>query len=104
MKYLFLTVFALVGASISAFAGTSNGEVTIVYARAGDVVFFSAGSHPNKPACSNAADEWAFSLSTPAGKAMFATLLAAQAQGLGIAPSALKAQHQRKDENKQDHP
>jgi hypothetical protein len=68
-----------------AIAGSSVGVVTRIYAHSGDVILFSAGSHQGKPACSTAADEWAFSLSTQSGKAMYALLLTAYAQGKQVA-------------------
>jgi hypothetical protein len=56
--------------------------VTRVFAHVGDVAMFAAGPHNNPPACSlNNGDEWAITLATATGRAMFATLLAAQAQG-----------------------
>jgi hypothetical protein len=68
-----------------AIAGSSVGVVTRIYAHSGDVILFSAGSHQGKPACSTAADEWAFSLTTQSGKAMYALLLTAYAEGKQVA-------------------
>ena len=65
-------------------AGSSSGLVTLVMAHVGDVIIFSAGPHQNKPACSTAGEDWAFSLSTQTGKAMYALILSAQAQGKQI--------------------
>jgi hypothetical protein len=60
-------------------AGNSNGPVTKIYAHANDIVIFAAGTHNEQPACSG--NEWALSLTTPTGKAMYALLLLAYAQG-----------------------
>jgi hypothetical protein len=78
---LCLTFAALAG---SANAGSSTGTVTQIMVVTGDVVTFSAGVHQGKPACSTAADDWALSLTTASGKAMYALLLSAQSQGKPI--------------------
>ena len=65
-------------------AGSSAGPVTTVYAYSGDVAMFAAGTHQGKPACSTAAEDWAFTLTTPTGKAMLALLISAQAQGKAV--------------------
>lgn len=44
-----------------------------------DFMFSTTGPRTNKPACSIAGDEWGFNAGTPAGKAMMAALIAAQA-------------------------
>jgi hypothetical protein len=65
----------------SANAGSSSGIVAVIYAHEGDVVMFVACSHQGRPACSTIGNDWAISLATPTGKAMYAMLLSAQAQG-----------------------
>ncbi|MBI3560770.1 MAG: hypothetical protein HY080_03545 [Gammaproteobacteria bacterium] len=62
-------------------ASGSTGTVDAMTAHTGDAILFSAGTHTGKPTCSTAGEEWAITLSTSAGKAMYALLLSAQAQG-----------------------
>lgn len=62
-------------------AGSSQGPVTLLQAHEGDVAMFSAGAHSGAPACSSAGEEWAFSLTSHYGRAMYALLISAQAQG-----------------------
>jgi hypothetical protein len=50
----------------------------------GDFVFFTAGPHSSKPSCSIAGDDWAFSLSTVTGIAMYKLILYAQSKGKQI--------------------
>lgn len=76
--------FTLATLADSASAGSSTGTVAQILVVTGDVVTFSAGSHQGKSACSTTADDWAFSLTTASGKAMYALLLSAQAQGKSI--------------------
>lgn len=68
----------------SANAGSSSGPVTHIYAHVGDVVMFAAGYNQSKPACSTVGDEWALSLATQTGRAMYALILSAHAQGKSI--------------------
>lgn len=77
-KTAMLTLLALAG---SANAGSSSGPIDTLMALRANLIVFSAGNHQNKPACSTIANDWAFSLATPGGKAMYALLLSAQAQG-----------------------
>lgn len=59
----------------------SVGNVTRLTPHAGDVVIFDiAGPRLDSPACSTMGTEWAISLSTPTGRAMYAMLLLAHAQ------------------------
>jgi hypothetical protein len=53
----------------------------MLMAHSGDVVIFAAGPHSNKPACNTAGDDWAISIVTASGMAMYALLLSAQKQG-----------------------
>lgn len=65
-------------------AGQSQGVVNTLMIYDG-VVIFSIGSpvqnHTNKPACSTIGEEWAVSLSTDAGRAIYAALLTALTTG-----------------------
>ncbi len=65
---------------------TSEGQVLSILVHTGDAVMFSAGERKNnnKMACSKVENDWAFSLKTPTGKAMYALILSAQAQGRKI--------------------
>ena len=67
------------------FAGSSTGPITGVIVNRYGKLFFTAGSVTAKATCSNG--EWAVDLvgpDGPAGKAMLATVLSAQAQGKSI--------------------
>lgn len=81
---IMMSLFPLFSIVNSAVAGSSSGQVTVITAHNGDTIIFSAGLHQNKPPCSTIGEEWAFSLSTPSGKAMYSLLLSAQAQGLSV--------------------
>jgi hypothetical protein len=83
MKKLFLS-FLLISIFGVAHAGSSYGKITTIYAHTGDVILFGAGTHAGKPACSTVGDEWSISLATAAGRAMYALLLSAQAQGKAV--------------------
>lgn len=73
-------IIATLVASAPASAGNESGRIDQLMAHPGDVVMFSLdGEHLNKPACST--EPWALSLSTHTGRAMYALLLTAQAQG-----------------------
>jgi hypothetical protein len=78
---LVLTVF-----SVTALAGrgSSNGEVTRLMVHNPGIVMFNAGSHPNKPGCNTAGNEWAFKLDTSRGRSMYALLLTAVNQGIPV--------------------
>lgn len=62
------------------YAGESSGTVIRLYAHSGDIAIFDVGAHTNRPACSVAGNEWAVSLSTPGGRAMYVLLVSAAAQ------------------------
>jgi hypothetical protein len=79
---LLLIVPALMASA--ALAGTSTGAVTTLMTYRADLVLFAAGTHADKPSCSTLGNEWALSLSTVGGKAIYAALLAAQAQGKAV--------------------
>ena len=79
---IFCVVIALVSfMSASAVAGDSSGKVTHLMAYSGNVVMFAAGQHNNPPPCSTVGNHWALSLNSETGKAMYAMLLSAAAQG-----------------------
>jgi hypothetical protein len=78
---LVLTAFS---ATVLAGRGASNGEVLRIMVHTPGVVMFGAGSHPNKPSCSTAGNEWAFSLNSPKGRSMYALLLSAVNQGIPV--------------------
>ncbi|MGH8602101.1 MAG: hypothetical protein ACREXR_04790 [Gammaproteobacteria bacterium] len=82
MKSLLRNAFALSAllAWSGATAGNGSGKVVHLIAHAGDIVMFKLDeSHTGKPACSS--NEWALSLSTHSGRAMYALLLSAHSQG-----------------------
>jgi len=61
--------------------GSSTGKVQSINVEQGAVFMFSAGTHNNKPACSTVGNDWAVSLATADGKAMYAMVLSAASQG-----------------------
>ena len=81
LGFALFTVFTFITARTA--IADSNGTITQI-AVIGDVVFFTAGSHTGKPTCSTIGDEWAFSLTTPGGRGMYALLLTAQLRGLPV--------------------
>ena len=85
-SYCLLLLCLLMGEPV--FAGGSVGTVNLllpISANTEGVVFLttSPSTHTNKPLCSSQGDEWALSLAN-GGKAIYAMLLSAQAQGLKI--------------------
>jgi hypothetical protein len=75
-----LSTSALAGdgqGSISSLFPTTNTDAGVVFVR-----LAGANAHNSKPACSGV--EWALSLSTPAGRGVYATLLSAQAQAKSV--------------------
>lgn len=66
------------------FAGTGSGQVTHIMVIENDAVIFSVEQHLDKPACSTVRDDWAVSLTTETGKAMYALLLSAAAQNQSV--------------------
>ena len=65
-------------------AGTSTGKVTGIFMHSPDIVMFSAEGISNAPTCASGTQQWAISLSDPAGKGFLAILLSAQAQGKSV--------------------
>ena len=85
MKLVSKAVFLAVAMVASfAYAGTSSGLITALKVHTGDVVMFSTGPINQKATCGTAGDEWALSLNTPTGRAMYALVLSASAQGKAV--------------------
>lgn len=84
MRNVITLIICFVVTANFAWAGDSSGKVQHIMVHKGDVVMFSAGIHNNKPSCSTVGEHWALSLSTENGKAMYAMLLSATAQGKTI--------------------
>lgn len=71
--------------STPAQAGSANGKVKRLMAHVHNVVFFDLdGESTGRPACSTQSTQWALSLTTNTGKAMYALLLSAHAQGKAV--------------------
>lgn len=86
-NWLTVLVFLFLGVcSPSVLAGSGAGKVTFLRAHSSDIIMFGlSGGHVGKPTCATAAsDSWALSLTTHTGRAMYAMLLSAQAQGKGV--------------------
>jgi hypothetical protein len=71
-------LFCLV--SFPAVSGTASGLIKTLLVSPYGIVIFDAGEHSGKPVCSVVGNEWAFSIDSSAGKAVYALLLAAKAQ------------------------
>ncbi|MES2832460.1 MAG: hypothetical protein V4695_10755 [Pseudomonadota bacterium] len=67
----------------SVYAGNSSGRIAYTLPTAGILFAFYSGSILNKSACGTS-DEWAIDISTPQGRVIAATVMAAQAQGATI--------------------
>ncbi|AXI01489.1 hypothetical protein [Aquirhabdus parva] len=80
-------VFLSFGFSSWVFAGEGGGRVTVVYAHESNIAIFATETHTNMPACSQSGNEWALSLATTAGRAQYALLLSAAAQGKQVTVS-----------------
>jgi len=78
--------FALFIAANLVYAGEGSGKITVIYTHIGTgttgAVFFNVENHTNKPACSS--NEWAFTIDTDVGKAMYSLLLTAAAQNKSV--------------------
>jgi hypothetical protein len=59
--------------------GSSNGRVVSLMVHQGDVVFFNVGAHANPAPCGKDFTDWAISLATEEGRAMYSLLLTAAA-------------------------
>jgi hypothetical protein len=66
-------------------AGEGSGKITqIMPGATNGAVLFTTEIHSNKPACSTQGNEWALSVNTEGGRAMYAALLQAAATGQRI--------------------
>jgi hypothetical protein len=69
----------------NASAGEGSGRITqIMPGATNGAVLFTTEIHSNKPACSTQGNEWALSVNTEGGRAMYAALLQAAATGQRI--------------------
>ena len=84
MKAIILFGMIFLQASSLVFAGSGTGKVTRIGVRQPDVVIFTTETHINMPACSTVGNDWALSLNTENGKAMYAFLLSVVAQGKSV--------------------
>lgn len=86
-KCLLLLLVSLAGASLpnEGYAGTQVGKVTRLMPHVQDIVIFDLdGTSSGRPACSTQSTQWALSLRTETGKAMYALLLSAHANGRAV--------------------
>jgi hypothetical protein len=77
------TAAAISMLSFNANAGTASGKLGYITSTRNTLFAFNVGAIADRPACA-ASNEFAIDNSTAAGKAMIASILAAQAQGLVI--------------------
>lgn len=80
MTLLMLLGVAMLAFGSSAEAGTSTGIVKQLFVVTPNAAIFIIGdpsNHSGKPACSTIGDDWAVSLTTDDGRAMYALLLTA---------------------------
>lgn len=91
-KSAFLIALFSLAANVAQ-AGSSAGTVTVLRAHtsAPNIVTFVAGANATRPACSSQGNEWALSLTTEGGRAMYAMLLMAMASGRTITVSGTGA-------------
>lgn len=80
MKWL--AVWLVVVSSV-VHAGSSVGKVKLLMP-GNNVVIFKLENHVNEPPCSVNAGQWALSLANETGKAQYALLLSAAAQGMVV--------------------
>ena len=80
-RFITITLLMISLLPLNLYAGSGKGKVTRIYAHTGDVIMFDVGQHLDKPACSTVGTQWALSLNSDAGKAMYSLLLSAAAQG-----------------------
>ncbi len=78
---LLTTAAALSLFSINAHAGSASGKVAGITATRAALWAFNVGTNSSRPACATTS-EFAIDNNSAAGKAMIASILAAQAQGL----------------------
>ena len=89
MKKIMLLIAAL-ASSHMAYAGHGTGKIELLLAHPGvnnqGVIMFKTENNFNKAACSTVEEgrQWALSLATEHGRAMYSLLLSAQAQDLDV--------------------
>lgn len=76
-----LGIIAATTMTTFAHGGSATGKVAGIFMHSPDIVMFAAGQISNPPSCAQISNQWAISLSDPAGKGFLAILLSAQAQG-----------------------
>jgi len=64
-------------------AGSGSGNITGINSEAGTGKFQTNGGHPNAPACATTG-RWAVDVTTPAGQAMWSTVLTAYSQNRAV--------------------
>ncbi|MGI9573802.1 hypothetical protein ACRYJU_06905 [Alloalcanivorax xenomutans] len=93
MMKIFVAALAVVILPVQAVAGTAAGYITGLMAHSGGedsgpgvFMFTLDGDRNNAPSCSteNGGKDWAMSLESEAGRAMYALVLSAHAQGKRI--------------------
>lgn len=73
------------GITANATAGEGGGRITkLMPGLNAGAVIFTTETHTNKPACSTQANDWALSVNTEGGRAMYALLLSAASTGKTI--------------------
>lgn len=82
LKNILTLILMLVGCGF-AVAGDGSGRVTTIMVHEGDVMFFALDTHMGAPAC-NPNGQWAVSLASQKGRAMYAMLLSAQARSAPV--------------------
>lgn len=79
---LALSCTANVGAAET--SGSANGLVNAIMVHEGNAVFFNVGNHATPPTCGAGSVDWAISLTTEEGRAMYSLLLTAAATKTSI--------------------
>ena len=84
MKKLVLVVGLMMSHIVS--AGSGGGKIQMIMAHSDDIVIFQTETNTNKATCSTAGEgsQWAISLQSKTGEAMYSLLLTAQSQGKSI--------------------
>jgi hypothetical protein len=81
LRYVALTAVVLLAGPALAQSVDSVGTVTRLMPHQGDIAIFTiSGPRTNSPACSTQGTEWALTLTTPTGRAMYAMLMVAATQ------------------------
>lgn len=77
------TVGALGFGGVAMASGSGSGYVVGINSEAGTGKFQTNGGHPNAPACATTG-RWAIDVTTPAGQAMWSTVLTAYSQNRAV--------------------